>query len=163
MHAFRTLTSTTGLVIACALPFHNAAAQSAKDLVGTYTIVSLSVDQGDKKVEPFGPNPKGLMTLDASGRYSIVLIRPGLGKFASKNRDTGTTEENKAIVTGSIAHFGTYTVADGAIVFRIENATFPNWDGQEQKRTLTVSGDELKYTLTSTIGGTSTVLWKRAK
>jgi len=164
MNRFGMVTATAvTLLIGVGLHARDADAQSAKDLAGTYTIVSATVVQGDKKVEPFGPNPKGLMTLDASGRYSIVLVRPGLAKFASNNRDTGTADENKAIVTGSIGHFGTYTVADGAIIFRVEHATFPNWDGQEQKRTLTVSGDELKFTLTASIGGTATVVWKRAK
>jgi hypothetical protein len=54
-------------------------------------------------------------------------------------------------------------VAEGAIIFRVESSTFPNWDGQEQKRALTVSGDELKYTLTASVGGTATVVWKRVK
>jgi hypothetical protein len=54
-------------------------------------------------------------------------------------------------------------VADGHIVFRLEHTTFPNWDGQEQKRALTVTGDELKYVVASSIGGTSTLVWRRAK
>jgi len=157
-----TVTSVS-LLIGVALLARDAGAQSAKDVVGSYTIVSATVVQGDKKVEPFGPSPKGVMTLDANGRYAIVLFRPGLPKFASNNRDTGTPDENKAIVTGSIAHVGTHTVAGGAIIFRVEHSTFPNWDGQDQKRVLTLSGDELKYTLTSSIGGTATVVWKRAK
>lgn len=151
------------LLLSAAFAAPNAGAQSAKDVVGTYTIASATVVQGDRKIEPFGPNPKGLLTLDASGRYALVLVRPGLPKFASNNRDTGTAEENKAVVTGSIAHIGTYTVADGAIIFRIESGTFPNWDGQDQKRSVTLSGDELKYTVTSSLGGTATLVWKRAK
>lgn len=141
----------------------DSVAQTAKDVVGTYTIISANIVQGDKKVEPFGPTPKGMMTLDANGRYTLILTRPGLPIFASNNRDTGTGEENKAIVGGSIAHFGTYTVSGGAIIFRVESSTFPNWDGQEQKRALTLSGDELKYTVASSVGGTATLIWKRGK
>jgi len=141
----------------------NAFGQSAKDLAGSYTIVSVTVVQGDKKIEPFGPSPRGVMMLDANGRYVVTLMRPGLPKFASNNRNAGTADENKAIVVGSFTHFGTYSVADAHIIFRLENSTFPNWDGEEQRRALTVSGDELRYTLTSTTGGTATVVWKRAK
>lgn len=155
--------AAAAVLLGAAFAASDAGAQSAKDVVGTYTIASATVMQGDKKIEPFGPNPKGMLTLDASGRYTLALVRPGLPKFATNNRDTGTVEENKAVVTGSIAHFGTYTVADGAIVFRIENATFPNWDGQEQKRALTFSGNELKYTVTSSLGGTATLVWMRVK
>jgi len=142
--------------------------RSLKDqLVGSWTSVAIVTDTGGNKVEPFGPNPRGLLILDSGGRYVVVNLRPNLPKFASNNRMTGTPDENKAIVTGSLAHFGTYTVneADKTLIFRIEGSTYPSWDGTEQKRVFTLTGDELKYTVpTVTIGaGTSTVVWKRAK
>lgn len=143
------------------MPSNGALAQSAKDIVGTYTIVSFLNVQGDKKTEVYGPHPKGQMRLDDSGRYMVVLIRPDLPKFASNNRGTGTAEEYRAISLGSFVHFGTYEVADGYIIFRLEKATYPNWDGEVQKRRLTVAGDELKYEVSSSMGGTSTVMWKR--
>jgi Lipocalin-like domain len=64
---------------------------------------------------------------------------------------------------GSFTHFGTYSVTDGFIIFRLEHSTFPNWDGQEQKRALAIDGDELRYSQTATSGGTSTVVWKRVR
>jgi len=158
-----TATAISLLSGAVALPASTAFGQSAKDLVGTYTIVSVTNVQGDKTIEQFGPNPKGGMMLGADGRYVVALMRPGLPKFASNNRNTGTADEYKAVVMGSFIHLGTYTVADGHIIFRLENCTFPNWEGQEQKRALTVKGDELRYAVASTLGGTTTVVWKRAK
>jgi hypothetical protein len=140
---------------------NGALAQSAKDIVGTYTVASFWNVQGDKRTELYGPHPKGLMRLDASGRYVVVLMRPDLPKFVSNNRTTGTAEEYKAIAMGAFVHLGTYTVADGHIIFHLENTTYPNWDGEVQKRKLTVTGDELKYEVSSTMGGTSTVVWKR--
>jgi len=137
--------------------------QTAKDIAGTYTLVSFTNQQGDKKTDTYGPNPKGVMMLDANGRYVVALMRPDLPKFASNNRSTGTAEEYKAVALGSFTHFGTYSVADGQIVFRLEHTTFPNWDGQEQRRALTVTGAELKYVVASSIGGTSTLVWRRAK
>jgi hypothetical protein len=104
--------------------------------------------------------------VDANGRYVLAIVRAGLPKVASNNRTTATPEENKAIVGGSITHFGTLSVnaADKTITFKIETSTFPNLDGTEQKRPFTVTGDELKYTNTAaSAGGTSTVVWKRAK
>ena len=141
----------------------NAYGQTAKDIAGTYTLVSFTNQQGDTKTDTYGPNPKGVMMLDANGRYVVVLMRPDLPKFASNNRSTGTAEEYKAISLGSFTHFGTYSVADSHIIFRLEHTTFPNWDGQEQRRTLTVTGDELKYAVASSAGGISTLVWKRSK
>lgn len=143
------------------MPSTGALAQSAKDIVGTYTVESFLNVQGDKKTEVYGQHPKGRMRLDANGRYIVVLMRPDLPKFTSNNRTAGTAEEYRAISLGSFVHFGTYEVADGHIIFRLENATYPNWDGEVQKRKLTVMGDELKYEVSSSMGGTSTVVWKR--
>ena len=137
--------------------------QTAKEIAGTYTLVSFTNQQGDKTTDTYGPNPKGVMMLDANGRYVVVLMRPDLPRFASNNRSTGTAEEYKAVALGSFTHFGAYSVADGHIVFHLEYTTFPNWNGREQRRALTVAGDELKYVVASSIGGTSTLVWKRAK
>ena len=141
-------------------------AQTTKDLAGTWTLVSNVNEQGGNKTDTFGPNPKGILTVDANGRYVLAIARADLPKVASNNRTTATPEENKAIVGGSITHFGTVSVnaADKTITFKIETSTFPNLDGTEQKRPFTVTGDELKYTNTAaSAGGTSTVVWKRAK
>ena len=141
-------------------------AQTVKDFAGTWTLVSSVNEQGGNKTDQYGPNPKGILTVDANGHYVIAIARAGLPKVASNNRTTGTPEENKAIVQGSVFHFGTLSVnaADKTITFKIETATFPNWDGTEQKRPFTVTGDELKYTVPAASGGgTATVVWKRAK
>lgn len=160
-------TSTIGALclgsVLCAGP---SFAQSAKDLVASYTLVSAISEMDGKKSDTFGPNAKGALTLDANGRYVLVITSASLPKFASNNRSTGTAEEYKAIANGSIAHFGTYSIneADKAIVFRVESATFPNWNGGEQKRSFSLSGDELKYHVAAaSAGGTATVTWKRAK
>src|SRR6202045_5407955 len=76
-------------------------------LVGSWVLVSLTSGEGASQSLPYGPNPKGTMMVDANGRFSITVLRSDLPKFASNNRMTGTPEENKAIVQGTIAYFGT--------------------------------------------------------
>jgi Lipocalin-like domain len=154
------------LCLGMVLSAGDACAQTAKDLVGTWTLVSAVTEQGGNKTDIYGPNPKGILTVDANGRYVIAFARADLPKVASNNRTTATPEENKAIVQGSLTHFGTLSVnaADKTFTFKIETATFPNWDGTEQKRPFTVTGDELQYTVAAASGGgTATVVWKRAK
>jgi hypothetical protein len=141
-------------------------AQTAKDFAGTWTLVSNVTEQGGNKTDTFGPHPKGILTVDANGRYVIAFARAGLPKVASNNRTTGTPEENKVIVGGSLFHFGTVAVnaADKTLTFKIETSSFPNWDGIEQKRPFTVTGDELKFTAPAASGGgTLTAVWKHAK
>jgi len=106
--------------------------------------------------------------LDASGHYSLILIGASIPKFAANNRAAGTADEDKAVVNGSLAHFGTYIVneADKSLRYRVEKATFPNWDGTEQQRSFVMTGDELSYkTLpgAASAGGTAIVTWKRVK
>jgi len=154
------------LVLGVILSAGEVFAQTAKDLVGTWTLVSAVTEQGGNKTDTFGPNPKGILVVDANGRYVIAFARADLPKVASNNRTTATPEENKAIVQGSNTHFGTLSVnaADKTITFKIETSTFPNWDGTEQKRPFTVTGDELQYTVPAASGGgTATVVWKRTK
>ena len=107
-----------------------ATAETAEDFVGTWTLVSSTTEQGGTISDTHGPNAKGIVVFDANGRYVIMFLGASLPKFASNNRASGTAEENKAIVAGSLAHFGTYSVneADKSFTFRVENATFPNWD-----------------------------------
>jgi len=146
------------LLLSLAVPARDAAAQSVKSVAGSYTVASVSV---------YGPNARGRMMLGADGRYSIVLARATLPKFASNSRIKGTADEYKAVVEGSIAYFGTYTVDDGgkAITFNIEVSTFPNFDGTSQKRPIKVAGDLLTYTVTTTSapGPSADVVWKRIK
>jgi Lipocalin-like domain len=139
----------------------------AQQIQGTWILVAQYVEQDGQKIDAFGTNPRGSMILTPDGRFSIILMKPSLPKFASKNRVKGTAEENQAVVHGSVAYFGTYAVAsekDKTVEMKIEGCTFPNWDGEVQKRVLNVTGDEMKVTNpTAAIGGISYVIWKRAK
>ena len=85
-----------------------------EQLVGTWTYVSVDTVRPDGSREPmYGLHPQGLVIFDSNGRYALVNARSDLAKFASNNRNQGTAEENKAVVQGSIAHFGRFTVNDG--------------------------------------------------
>jgi hypothetical protein len=144
------------------------AENTAEQLIGHWTLVSVKNEQDGKTTEPLGPNPKGLFIFDRSGRYALLMFMSDLPKFASNNRDKGTPEENKAIVGGSLAHFGTYSVneKEGSFSFHIEASTFPNWVGIDQKRLFSVSESELKVinpNPSRSTGGTNTIILKRAR
>jgi hypothetical protein len=105
-----------------------------------------------------------LAIFDSSGRFAIVNINPETPKFASNNRAQGTAEENKAAMLGGIALFGTYSVADKVISFKVDGSTYPNWTGTEQKRNVSAfTPDQFTWTLPASIGGTAEVTWKRIK
>jgi hypothetical protein len=145
----------------------DATAQIAKDIVGTWTLVSnTNVRSDGTKVDTFGANPKGFLVFASNGRYSLTVMRADLPKFAGKSFDQATPEEAKAVIHGMIAHFGTYSIneADKTMTTRIEGSSFPNLGGNEQKRIiLSLTADELKYSNPTAVGAASTVevTWKR--
>jgi len=138
-----------------------------QQIVGTWSLVSDVIDQDGGKVAPFGDAPKGSMILAPNGTFSLVITKPDVPKFASNNRATGTDVENKAAVQGGIAYFGSYTVEDATrtVNLHLDGSTFPNWAGNDQKRIVEVSGDELRWkNPTTSLGtGVATLVWKRVK
>ena len=120
-----------------------------------------------KRTPTFGPNPAGLMVLGSDGRYMQLTTRTDIPKFAANSRAAGTAEENRAVVQGSNAHFGRYTIdeADHILILNIERSTYPNWNGIEQRRPITITGDELKIVVPepSAGGGRGETVWRRAK
>ena len=155
------------LLLASAAGAGNPKTGLKQGLIGTWTMVSDTVDQNGTKVEPFGPSPLGSMTLTSDGHFFIVITDPNVPKFASGSRTGGTAEENKTAMVGGIGYFGTYSVseADKTVNLRNEASTFPTWRGVDQKRIATLSGDDLSWTNpTPSIGaGNATLVWKRAK
>jgi len=143
--------------------------KSIKDqLVGSWTLVSWErVNPDGSKVQAFGTNPKGFGVFDAGGRFAYIIQRADLPKLAANDRAKGTDDENKAVVQGSIAYFGTYSVDEPgkAINLKLESSSFANQLGMAaHKRVITsLTADELKYTNpTSTAGGQIHQVWKRA-
>jgi hypothetical protein len=95
----------------------------------------------------------------------VMFARPDLPKVASKNPATATADEAKAILAGSLAYFGTWTVndADKVITFHIESSTFPNQVGVDQKRTISsITASELKYDVVALNGDKISIGLKRA-
>jgi len=137
-------------------------------LVGTWALVAVTAERADgSKGEPFGPNPKGTIIFTGDGHFSLVQLRAELPRIAANDRARATAEEAQAIVDGSIAYYGTYTVneAEKTIAPKLEGGTYANIvGGPEQKRIITaLTADELKFTNPRTPAGvTLLTVWKRA-
>ena len=158
--------ATLGLAL---LPGSALAQQKSlkEQLSGTWAVVSNdNVAPDGTKRQLFGPNPKGVLILAANGQYASIIVRPDRPKFKVNNRLEGTPEENKAVVQGTVASFGAWSIdeASKTIVLRIEGSMFPNQAGTESKRSVTLAGDELKVSNPNPgSGGKSENVYKRAK
>ena len=142
-----------------------AEAQTAQDLVGTWTLASATIRSGEVKMDMFGPDPSGTLMFGRDGHYALIFLRRDLPKLTSNNRLSQTVEESRDITKGSIAHFGTYAVDETGkfLVLRIESSTFPNWAGAEQRRPFSLSGDALTYISPGSSGVATEVALRRAK
>jgi hypothetical protein len=148
----------------------SAPAQQAglKDqIAGTWRIVSNdNVAADGTKRQLFGSNPKGVLILAANGQYVQIFTRGDAPKFKVNNRLEGTPEEMKAAYQGMVATFGTWSVDEGGktLMTRIDGSLFPNQVGMEQKRPVSLQGDDLTVeNPTPASGGKSHSVWKRVK
>src|SRR4051794_41323845 len=130
-------------------------AQTAQDIVGTWTLVSSVVQQGGTKTDTFGSNPSGTLVFGSDGHYALIFLRRDLPKVASNNRTSETPDESRAIAQGSAATFGIYPAvgADKTLALLVESSTFPNWVGPDKRRGFLPSGDGLTSTSPGSTGG----------
>ncbi len=153
-------TSAIAVAICACSALSSSAAQSASwrdKLVGTWSFVqTIGYRQDGTKFDIFGVDPNGVLIFTPDGHFALLNMRRGRPIFASGNRGTGTDEENRATVQGSIAYFGTYTVdeATPAFTLHIVGSTFPNYEGTDQRRPFVIEGDRLRtINPNPTVGG----------
>jgi hypothetical protein len=134
-------------------------------LAGTWTLVAADVIHPDgSRTRDFGADPKGSLLIGQDGRYSLQIFRAERPRFAAGDKAKGTADEYKAAVTGSSTHFGQLAIdpARHLLTFRIEGASFPNWEGQRQSRQFELKGDVLSYRVPPRPDGNVPVsVWRR--
>jgi hypothetical protein len=151
---------TIAALLALSLLGGTAVAQPAslKDqIVGTWSFVVAEVTAPDgKKSFPFGETPKGILIFTPDGRFAQIHVAGDVPKIASNNRLTGTPEEYAEIMRRSLSVFGTWTVdeANKTVTYNIVSASFPNWEGEAQTRTIDkLTSDEFVNTNRGLAGG----------
>jgi hypothetical protein len=133
----------------------------SQKIVGSWALVSVdNIFPDSSRVQPYGNDPKGLLVFDAKGNYAIQILKAQRAKIISGDKNKCTPEENASIVQGTNSHFGKYIFDEinKTITFKIESASFPNWEGTEQKRTYTYDGNKIKYVVTNTTQGGQSVI-----
>lgn len=139
-----------------------------EDIVGSWSLVAVSAELADgRKTEPFGPQPKGIIIFTSDGHFSLFQSRAELPKISANDRAKATPDEAAALVNGSIAYYGTYTVneSERSLSVTLDGSTYPNLLGPPQKRLITsLDANELKFDNPRTPSGmTLQTAWKRAQ
>src|SRR5580700_10577011 len=137
-------------------------------LEGTWIMASAYEILADgTRTTNYGEHPNGLLMVDKVGRYSIQIFRPERPKFASGDKKKGTPEEYVEAVLGSSTHTGRVVVDPkrGTLIFNIEAASYPNWEGTQQVRDYTLKDGTLTYSVPASASGNGTIaysVWQRA-
>jgi hypothetical protein len=137
-----------------------------EQLIGTWTLSSFYREcPNGNRSNIMGPNPQGLRIFQSDGRMSNFVMRSDLPKFASNKPEEGTADEYRAVVHGTfLSFYGRYSVdeARSTVTYHIEQSMFPNANGTDQTRSVTISGRELRNV--ASIGPcTGVMVWKRAE
>ena len=114
----------------------------------------------------YGLHPQGLMMVDAAGRYSVQIFRPDRAPFRSGDKTAGDPAEYRDAAIGSSTHFGTVRIdsAHHQLVFAVDAASFPNWNGKTQVRDFTYRDGVLSYAVPASASGNGTTaysVWRR--
>lgn len=154
-----------GLALALSTAVH---AEDLKSLQGTWVMDSAYEIQADgSRTTTYGEHPKGLLTVDAAGRYNLQIFKVDRPVFASGDKTKGAADEYRAAALGSSTHFGRVTIdqAKHQLIFAVEAASFPNWEGKSQTRDYTFKDGLLSYAVPASAAGNGTTaysLWRRA-
>ena len=152
------------LIASCLIATPALAQQPASWLVGSWKLVEATQTEGGQTKEYLGPKPLGQVIFEANGHFSDILMRSDLPKFKVNNRAQGSAEENAAVVHGSIAYFGTYTLTGDTLKMHITSSTFPNWNGTEQTRIVRQKGDRFTWeNAAASAGGQVVLVFERVK
>jgi hypothetical protein len=143
------------------------ASAAQPSLAGTWTLVAADDLHPDgARTHGYGEAPKGRLIIDAQGRYSLQIFKAERLRFASGDKRKGAPAEYESATLGSSTHFGTIAVDAPAhvLTFTIDGASYPNWEGTQQKRRYELKGDELSYQVPAAPDGTIPIsVWRRER
>jgi hypothetical protein len=158
------------LALALGMSISPAFAQTAakNQVIGTWKLVSATIDPGGRNMPAYGEHPNGLLVFTPDMHFVEVLADADIPRFASNARGGGTDDENREAMARSIGFFGTYTVDEKGEFSgnRVEGATFPNWVGSVRTRNdlrLVVDGDHMTEQFRRPEGTEIRIEWQRVK
>jgi hypothetical protein len=149
-------------------PSANGMEASQAGLAGTWTLVRSTDVTPSGQRDYYGPNPKGRLTFDRSGRYTLVVLRSDLPDYAPKDR--GSDDANRQIVAGSISNYGSYSVQGKTLLLTVTGSSYRRWETEHgangtkgpQPRLFELNGDRLTYVVNpSSSNGIAEFEWRR--
>ncbi len=127
------------------------------DLIGAWGYVSgYTITPDGERLDQFGEHPQGIFIILPSHLYSHIVMKPDLPKVKSGLLKETAPGEQETLAEGVLAHYGTWQVDEdrGTLTVHIEKSSFPNFDGIQQTRLVTIlDKDTLEYVNTTSSTG----------
>lgn len=159
---------TSLFAIGAALGFSSqAAAEDLKSLRGVWVMeAAYEIHADGSRTTNYGEHPKGRFDVDRQARYNMQIFRPDRPAFTSGDKAHGTADEYRAALVGISTHIGRVTIdrAKHQLIFDVEAASFPNWEGKRQVRNYTYKHGLLSYAVPASVSGNGTTaysVWRR--
>ncbi|MEI7570600.1 MAG: lipocalin-like domain-containing protein [Alcaligenaceae bacterium] len=113
----------------------------AHPLVGTWRLISIvKVDpKTGERSEPWGKNPKGLITYMLDGRMSAIVSHEVFPALKSDATAEDLAQENRR----AFSYAGTYKVEGGVVFHTIEVSDKGYYLGTVQRRPFTITGKQV--------------------
>lgn len=133
--------------------------------IGTWRLLSYEIRRADGEIRyPWDRDPVGLLIYSGDGYMSVAMMRASRPKFVDKDVKKGTNEEKAAAVDTYVSYSGRYEVNEDMVIHHVDVSLFPNWVGNDQKRTFQFDGNRL--TLSTPLPGgdiqrSAHLVWER--
>ncbi|OLU30455.1 lipocalin-like domain-containing protein [Pseudomonas sp. PA27(2017)] len=144
------------------------AEQKPNKVAGTWNLIAAMVESDGVISHPYGPEPKGRLVFTPDLYFVEFLHDPRIQRFQSNQRGGGTDAENRAVMAGSLALYGRYTVdAQGDFSGNtVEGSSFPNWTGDvrtTQELRMEVEGERMIESFQRPGGAKVRLVFQRAR
>ena len=116
------------------------------DLLGAWRLESAVevFDDGERRDE-FGPNPEGYLCYHPAGIVSATLGDSARPPVPAGDPQSGTDSDYGKMARHFIAYAGPFSVdvGNGTVTHHVDVSLFPNWQGHDQVRRVTIEAGRL--------------------
>ncbi|MGH1561016.1 lipocalin-like domain-containing protein [Caulobacter segnis] len=147
----------------------SAGAARAADfpLAGTWTLTAADrITPAGVREHDYGRRAQGPADRRRGGPLQSADLQERADRFRLGRQKRGAPEEYQDAALGSSTHYGTIALDAAAhrLLFKIEGASFKNWEGTTQRRSYDLKGDVLSYRVpTAPDGNTPISEWRRER
>lgn len=164
-HSLIRLAAAAALLLA-AMGSH--AEPKPNQVAGTWNLIAATVESDGVISHPYGPEPRGRLVFTPDLHFVEFLHDPRIPRFQSNQRGGGTDAENRAVMAGSLALYGRYTVDEQGNFSgnTVEGSSFPNWTGDvrtTRELRMEVEGERMIESFQRPGGAKVSLVFERAR